>query len=82
MKLVELTETIVKKLVTDPESVSVKEFESDEENTILIEIMVPSSEMSKVIGKDGNIINSIRTIVQASSYLKDNKKIKINVDSY
>ena len=79
---VELTETIVKKLVTDPESVSVKEFESDEENTILIEIMVPSSEMCKVIGKDGNIINSIRTIVQASSYLKDNKKIKINVDSY
>ena len=79
---VELTETIVKKLVTDPESVSVKEFESDEENTILIEIMVPSSEMPKVIGKNGNIINSIRTIVQASSYLKDNKKIKINVDSY
>ena len=82
MNFVELTETIVKKLVTDSESVSVKEFESDEENTILIEIMVPSSEMSKVIGKDGNIINSIRTIVQASSYLKDNKKIKINVDSY
>ena len=79
---VELTETIVKKLVTDSESVSVKEFESDEENTILIEIMVPSSEMPKVIGKNGNIINSIRTIVQASSYLKDNKKIKINVDSY
>lgn len=82
MKLVELTETIVKKLVTDPESVSVKEFESDEEDTTLIEIMVPSSEMSKIIGKNGNIINSIRTIVQASSYLKDNKKVKINVDSY
>ncbi len=82
MNFVELTETIVKKLVTDSESVSVKEFESDEENTILIEIMIPSSEMPKVIGKNGNIINSIRTIVQASSYLKDNKKIKINVDSY
>ena len=82
MKLVELTEIIVKKLVTDPESVSVKEFESDEEDTTLIEIMVPSSEMSKIIGKNGNIINSIRTIVQASSYLKDNKKVKINVDSY
>lgn len=82
MNFVKLTETIVKKLVTDPESVSVKEFESDEENTILIEIMLPSSEMPKVIGKNGNIINSIRTIVQASSYLKDNKKIKINVDSY
>ena len=79
---VELTETIVKKLVTDPESVSVKEFESNEEDTILIEIMVSSNEMSKIIGKNGNIINSIRTIVQASSYLKDNKKVKINVDSY
>ena len=74
--------TIVKKLVTYPESVSVKEFESDEENTILIEIMVPSSEMSKVIGKDGNIINSIRTIVQASSYLKDNKKIRLSPKPY
>jgi len=82
MNFVELTETIVKKLVTDPESVSVKEFESDEENTIQIEIMIPEAEMSKVIGRNGSIINSIRTIVQASSYIKDNKKIKINVDSY
>ena len=34
--LVELTELIIKRLVDDSESVSVKEFESDEENTILI----------------------------------------------
>ena len=34
--LVELTELIIKKLVKDSESVSVKEFESDEDNTILI----------------------------------------------
>ena len=38
--------------------------------------------MGKVIGKNGKIINSIRTIVQASSSLEDNKKVKINVDSY
>ena len=31
MNLVELTETIIKKIVSDPESVSVKEFESEEE---------------------------------------------------
>ena len=37
--------------------------------------------MAKVIGKNGKVINAIRTIVQASSYLKDNKTIKINVDS-
>ena len=46
--LVELTELIIKKLVKDSESVSVKEFESDEDNTILIEVMVSSEDMPKV----------------------------------
>jgi len=82
MNLVTLTETIVKKIVSDPESVSVKEFASDEENTIQIEVLISTDDMGKVIGKDGKIINSIRTIVQASSSLEDNKKVKINVDSY
>ena len=82
MNLVLLTETIVKKIVSEPESASVKEFESDEENTVLIEVMISSEDLGKVIGKDGRIINAIRTIVQASSYINDNKKIKINVDSY
>ena len=34
-----------------------------------------------LLGKSGKVIHSIRTIVQASSYLKDNKKVKINIDS-
>ena len=82
MDLVKLTESIIKKLVADPDSVSVKEFTTDEENTIQIEVLISSDDMGKVIGKNGKIINSIRTIVQASSSLGDNKKVKINVDSY
>ncbi len=82
MNLVQLTEVIIKKLVSDPDSVSVKEFETDEENTIQIEVLISSSDMGKVIGKNGKTINSIRTIVQASSSLEDNKKVKINVDAY
>jgi len=82
MNLVTLTETIIKKIVSDPESVSVKEFETEEENTIQIEVLISNDDMGKVIGKEGKIINSIRTIVQASSSLEDNKKVKINVDSY
>lgn len=80
--LVELTELIVKGLVMDPEAVSVKEFESNDDNTVLIEVMVASSDMPKVIGRSGKTINSIRTIVQAASFNQDNKLIKINVDSY
>lgn len=82
MNLVALTEAIIKKIVSDPESVSIKEFDTEEENTIQIEVLISSSDMGKVIGKNGKIINSIRTIVQAASSLEDNKKVKINVDSY
>ena len=82
MNLVTLTETIIKKIVSDPESVSVKEFDTEEENTIQIEVLISNDDMGKVIGKNGKIINSIRTIIQASSSLEDNKKVKINVDSY
>lgn len=82
MQLVELTTDIIKKIVSDPESVSVKEFDTEEENTIQIEVLISSDDMGKVIGKNGKIINSIRTIVQASSSLEDNKKVKINVDAY
>ena len=82
MNLVTLTETIIKKIVSDPESVSVKEFDTEEEDTVQIEVLISNDDMGKVIGKEGKIINSIRTIVQASSSLEDNKKVKINVDSY
>ena len=82
MNLVKLTENIIKELVSDVESVSVKEFESDEEDTFLIQVMVASDDIGKVIGKDGKVISAIRTIVQAASYINDNKKVTINIDSY
>ena len=80
--LVELTKVIVEGLISSSDSVSVKEFESDEDNTILIEVMVSSDDMAKVLGHGGKTINAIRTIVQAASYNEGNKLVKINVDSY
>lgn len=80
MTLVELTEIIVKSLVSDPDSISVKEFSSDDE--IIIEVVVKEEDMGSVIGREGKIANSIRTVVQASSYLKDNKRVKINISSF
>lgn len=80
MNLVELTEFIVKNLVTDPDSVSVRRFDSEEEYT-LIEVIVSNDDMGCVIGKQGKIANAIRTIIQASSYANGEKKVKINIDS-
>ncbi len=82
MKLVELTQTIVKELVEDKDSITVKEFPSEEENTITIQVMVPSDQMGRVIGKQGKLAKALRTVVQASSYVNDNKRVNINIDSY
>ena len=81
MSLLELTEEIILSLVEDKEIVKVKEFPSENEKEVLLEVVISESDMPRVIGKNGKVINSIRTIVQASSYLKDNKQVKINIDS-
>ncbi len=82
MDLVALTEKIVKSIVKDEDSVSVKEFPTDEDNVILIQVMVSEDDMARVIGKGGRVSNAIRTLVQASSSLKDNKYVKIDIDKF
>ena len=82
MDLVQLTEEIVKSLVVNVDGVSVKEFPTEEENTILIQVMIDEADMGRVIGKGGRTANAIRTLVQASSALKDNKYVKIDIDKF
>ena len=82
MNLVDLTKEIVVSLVQDKDSVNVKEFESDEDNTTLIQVMVAEDDFGRVIGKGGKTIEAIRTLVKASSYLNDNKRVKIDVDKF
>ncbi len=82
MNLVELTEEIVKSLVVHKDGVSVKEFPTEEENVMLIQVMVEEDDMGRGIGKEGRTANAIRTLVQASSALNDNKYIKIDIDKF
>ena len=81
MDLIKLTEDIVLSIVEDKNMVAVKEFETENEKEILIQILVAEKDMAQVIGKNGRTINAIKTIVQASSFTKDNKQVKINRDS-
>ena len=82
MELVELTEKIVKNLVEDEDSVSVKEFETDDDSIILIQVLISEDDMGRVIGKKGRTANALRTLVQASSALKDNRYVKIDIDKF
>lgn len=80
MKLVDLTEFLVRNISKNPDMVSVKEFENDD-NTI-IEVLVSKDDISSIIGRDGVIINSIRNIVNLAAYNQNKTSIKINIDSF
>ena len=82
MNLVEMTEYLVKSVASKPDMVTVKEFPSDNEKEFIIEVLVDESDIGRVIGKGGKTANAIRTLVQAGSYLQDNKRIKINIENF
>jgi hypothetical protein len=72
----ELVEYIVKSLVDNPDRVEIKETQG--ESSILIEIKVADVDTGKVIGREGRIINSIRTLVK-SAVTKDTRRVQVEV---
>lgn len=61
----ELIEYIAKSLVDDPSSVVVEEREGDKETVLALK--VATSDIGKVIGKQGRIAHAIRTLLSACS---------------
>ncbi len=72
----ELVEVLAKALVDHPEEVSV--IETDKDNVTVIELRVASSDMGKVIGKQGRIAKAIRSLVKAAAS-KDDKKVVVEI---
>ena len=60
----EFIEFIVKRLVDNPDKVSVEETTPDE-HTIEISLKVDQSDIGKVIGKQGRNVNAMRTLLTA-----------------
>ena len=58
----EIIETIILNLVDNKEAVSVNEVQ--EEKSIVYEVKVANEDMGKVIGKQGRLAKSIRTVVK------------------
>ena len=72
----ELIKIIATSLVDHPEQVVVSETETDK--SIVIELKVAPEDMGKVIGKQGRIAKSIRTVVKAAA-TKDDKKVVVDI---
>jgi len=72
----ELVEVIAKALVDNPEEVVVTE--KTEGKNVTVELHVASTDMGKVIGKQGRIAKAIRSVVKAASS-KDNKRVDVEI---
>ncbi len=70
----EILETIIKNLVDNREAVEIKEVEG--EKTIIFEVKVAEEDMGKVIGRQGKIAQSIRTVMKAVAN-KNDKKVTV-----
>jgi len=72
----ELVRVIAMSLVDHPEEVVVTEREGDK--ALVVELKVAPEDMGKVIGKQGRIAKSIRTVVKAAA-VRDDKKVIVDI---
>ena len=72
----ELVKVIAMALVDHPDEVTVTETEENGETILLLH--VAESDMGKVIGKQGRIAKSIRTVVTAAA-TRDDKKVTVEI---
>lgn len=72
----ELLTIIAQSLVDNPSAVQVKEVSG--EHSIILELKVAQEDMGKVIGKQGRIAKSIRTVIKAAA-IKENKRVVVEI---
>lgn len=70
----EILETIIKSLVEDEEQVIITE--KEDEKGLFFEVKVGSQDIGKVIGKQGRVAKSIRTVMKSVAG-KEHKKVNI-----
>ena len=72
----ELLEYVAKALVDFPEDVTVTEVDGDKITTL--ELRVNEKDMGKVIGKQGRIAKSIRTVMKVAA-IRENKRVIVDI---
>ena len=70
----EILETIILNLVDDKDAVEINEVEG--EKSIIFEVKVAETDMGRVIGKQGRLAQSIRTVMKSVAG-KEHKKVSV-----
>jgi predicted RNA-binding protein YlqC (UPF0109 family) len=72
----DLLEYVVRALVDDPSRMSVKESRSGD--TIIFELHVAPEDAGRVIGKNGRVANSIRSLLRVAA-AKEGKRVQLDI---
>ena len=67
--------TIAKGLVENPAAVNVDVDEPAEDGTVVYHLHVAEDDMGRVIGKQGRIAKSIRTVIRSAAVRLDQKAV-------
>ena len=70
----EILELIIKNLVDNQDAVSIEEKTNDK--SVVYEVRVAKEDMGKVIGKQGKMAKSIRSLIKAIA-IKEHKRVNI-----
>lgn len=70
----EVLEIMIKNLVEKPEAVSIEEVQNEKET--VLKVTLDSKDMGRVIGKQGRMAKSIRTVLKAVA-TKQNQKVVV-----
>lgn len=70
----DILETIILNLVDNKEAVEIKEL--DGEKSIVFEVKVADGDMGKIIGRQGRLAKSIRTVMKSVA-AKEQKRVSV-----
>lgn len=72
----DLLEFLAKSLVDSPDDVQINQI--DAEQSMILELRVASTDIGKVIGKQGRIAQALRTLMKAAS-VKAGKRVMVEI---
>lgn len=72
----EVVEVVARALVNEPEKVVVTQ--TEQKDSIVVELHVAPEDMGRVIGKSGRIARAIRNVVKAASS-REGKKVIVDI---
>lgn len=73
---------LVRPIVEDKESLSVKIMESLDEHEILVYVYANKDDVARLIGRKGSMASAIRHMMSVASRKEEDKRINIKFESY